>query len=275
MSHPKPTTLADPAPAPAAVAGAEGERAWTRDELAEDPHRDAGKPEKVRRMFGAIAHRYDLNNHLHSLWMDQLWRRAAVRAGGVGPGTHVLDVACGTGDLTELMARAGAERVVGADYTPEMLDLARRKLRRIAPARRANVEYVQADAQQLEFDDDSFDVVSIAFGIRNVERPELALSEFRRVLKPGGRLVILEFSEPRFAPIRWLSGIYLKKIMPLTATLIARDRSGAYRYLPRSVETFLSPEELSGAIEGAGFADLTVRRMGMGVCSCYRAVSPA
>ncbi|MBL8747152.1 MAG: bifunctional demethylmenaquinone methyltransferase/2-methoxy-6-polyprenyl-1,4-benzoquinol methylase UbiE [Phycisphaerae bacterium] len=242
--------------------------AWTREELSSNPHAHAEKAEKVRRMFGAIAHRYDLNNRLHSFGRDQAWRRAAVRLAGVGPADHVLDVACGTGDLTRAFANAGAAEVTGLDFTPEMLDIARRKPSAVAGT--TPIRYVEGDAMSLPFDDRSFDIVSIAFGIRNVSEPARAFREFRRVLRPAGRLIVLEFGRPRFAPIAWLNDFYCSTIMPRTATLISGDRSGAYRYLPKSVQTFLTREAMVGAMEAAGFTDVRTRAMTFGVCIAYR-----
>lgn len=251
------------------------EPAWRDAELAENPHAHAEKSEKVRRMFGAIAHAYDLNNRLHSFGRDQAWRKAAVRMAAVRPSDHVLDVACGTGDLTRAFADANPARVVGLDFTAEMLDIAR--TRRLTPARSPEnkiVSYLQGDAMALPFDDASFDIVSIAFGIRNVAEPARALSEFRRILRPSGRLIVLEFSKPRFPPIRWMNDLYCNHIMPITASLIARDRSGAYRYLPRSIDTFLTPESLAEDITRAGFADIRQRPLTFGVCTITRAVVP-
>lgn len=253
--------------------------AWSAGELASNPHANAEKADKVRRMFGAIAHKYDLNNRVHSFWRDQAWRRVAVKMGDVRPGDEVLDVACGTGDLTRAFADARPHtpgRVVGLDFTPQMLDIAR--TRRLGPkgagAESARIiEYVQGDALALPFDDASFDVLSIAFGIRNVADPEAALREFRRVLRPGGRLIILEFSQPRFGPARWATNLYCDHVLPCTATLISGDKSGAYRYLPKSIFTFLDREEMVGAMERAGFADVAQRVLTMGVCVCYRGVA--
>jgi demethylmenaquinone methyltransferase/2-methoxy-6-polyprenyl-1,4-benzoquinol methylase len=240
---------------------------WGAPELT-DPHARADKPERVRGMFAAIAGSYDLNNRLHSLGIDQLWRRRAVRLAGIRPGDEVLDMACGTGDLTALFAATAARRVVGGDFTPQMLDLARVKQRRVRSGEK--ITYVESDAMALAFPDASFDVVSIAFGIRNVAAPARALAEFRRVLRPGGRLVVLEFDQPRNPLVRALNKLYTRRIMPWTATLISGDRSGAYRYLPRSVGTFMSREEMMRAIGDAGFSDVATTPLTMGVAVCYR-----
>ncbi|MBM4109186.1 MAG: bifunctional demethylmenaquinone methyltransferase/2-methoxy-6-polyprenyl-1,4-benzoquinol methylase UbiE [Phycisphaerae bacterium] len=245
--------------------------AWTSDALAH-PHARADKPERVRRMFAAIAPSYDLNNRLHSLWRDQAWRRFAVRAADVRPGDRVLDVACGTGDLAEVFAAGPAAEVVGLDFTPQMLDVARARRNRLNHARARKLAYVEGDALALPFPDASFDVVSIAFGLRNVADPARALAEFARVLRPHGRLVILEFGQPSTPPLSWLYRFYSGWLMPRTASLIAGDRSGAYRYLPRSVATFLGPGELTELLAGSGFADPTLRRLTLGVCLCYRAL---
>jgi demethylmenaquinone methyltransferase/2-methoxy-6-polyprenyl-1,4-benzoquinol methylase len=222
-------------------------------------------------MFAAIARSYDLNNRLHSFWRDQAWRRFAIGQVAVRPGDICLDVACGTGDLTEALARAGAARVTGLDFTPQMLDVARERAGRLPRECAERITYIQGDAQDLRIPDASVDVVTIAFGIRNVLVPGKAIAEFRRVLRPGGRLAILEFSEPSFAPARWFNRLYTQRIMPLTATVIARDKSGAYKYLPKSVETFLTPGEFVNVLREAGFRDIEATLLTMGVCFCYAA----
>ncbi|QQS09912.1 MAG: bifunctional demethylmenaquinone methyltransferase/2-methoxy-6-polyprenyl-1,4-benzoquinol methylase UbiE [Phycisphaerales bacterium] len=247
--------------------------AWSKAELAR-PHANQQKADKVRRMFAAIAPSYDLNNRLHSLWLDQSWRKIAVRIAGVKPNDHVLDVACGTGDLTQAFAKSGAARVVGADFTAEMLDQARAKQAKLEPNCARKIEYLQADAMALPFADQSFDIVSIAFGIRNVAEPARAIAEFHRVLRPNGRLVILEFDQPNFAIGRWINRLYCARIMPLTATMISRDTSGAYKYLPASVGTFMSRGEMLQALREAGFTSAECRSLTMGICACYRAVRP-
>ncbi|MCH2133825.1 MAG: bifunctional demethylmenaquinone methyltransferase/2-methoxy-6-polyprenyl-1,4-benzoquinol methylase UbiE [Phycisphaerales bacterium] len=246
----------------------EARPAWDSTALRSDPHADPDKARRVQEMFGAIARRYDLNNRLHSLGRDQAWRRRAVRLAQVGPDDDVLDVACGTGDLSEAFARGGARSVIGVDFTPEMLEVANVKVNhRRWPRDVTRPTYVQGDAMDLQFPDESQDVVSIAFGIRNVTDPAKAVSEFHRVLRPGGRVVILEFCEPGLAPMRLFNGFYCKRIMPLTASLIARDRSGAYQYLPRSIETFSKPEDLAALTAAAGFGEIQQTRMTMGICA--------
>ncbi len=224
----------------------------------------------MQRMFSAIARRYDLNNRVHSLGRDQKWRRAAVELSGLRPGEHVLDAACGTGDLAEAFAAAGAAAVTGGDFTAEMLRLAARKAARTRRPRGAvQPSYLEADVTELPFTDNSFDIVSIAFGIRNVDDPARAISEFRRVLRPGGRLVILEFSQPRNPVLRVLSDIWCAHVMPVTATLISGDRTGAYRYLPRSIATFADRAELIEMMHRTGFASITDHPMTFGICVAY------
>jgi demethylmenaquinone methyltransferase/2-methoxy-6-polyprenyl-1,4-benzoquinol methylase len=270
MSAPTPSPAAATAPKPADAP------AWTAPELA-NPHGQAQKPDKVRRMFAAIAGSYDLNNRVHSFWRDQAWRRFAVRRAAVKPTDEVLDVACGTGDLTRLFAAAGARRVVGLDFTAEMLAVAERKRQAAlsasassltAPAGPAVTTYIEGDAQALPFPDASFDVLSIAFGIRNVADPTKALAQFRRVLRPDGRLIILEFDKVRIPVLGWCADFYTRRVMPLTATLISGDKSGAYRYLPASVATFATREELAQLVTAAGFINVEQTPLSLGVCVC-------
>lgn len=256
----------------AAPPNTRSDAAWSDRDLAANPHAAADKPERVRRMFAAIARSYDLNNRVHSLWQDQAWRRHAVRRAEVHPGDVALDIACGTGDLTQALARAGAGRVVGIDFTFEMLERARHKRSVLSPSAGGDrITYIQGDAQNLPVADGTADIVTIAFGIRNVLDSAQAIGEFRRVLRPGGRLVVLEFAEPRLPPIRWFNALYCRQIMPRTATWISRDKSGAYRYLPKSVATFVSPDAMVGIIRTAGFRSVKAEPLTMGICMCYSA----
>ncbi len=250
--------------------------AWSGAEL-DQPHADPEKARRVEQMFAAIAGRYDLNNRVHSFGRDQAWRRAAVEMAMLQPGDRVVDVACGTGDLTFAFATAlhelspEAPPTLGIDFTQAMLDVARQKTAKtLGDNRSPRVEFRHGDATRLDLPDASCDVVSIAFGIRNVDQPAQALSEFHRVLRPGGRLIVLEFTVPTNPLFRAGHDLYCGKIMPRTASLIAGDRSGAYHYLPRSVNTFASRQQMLDSMSGSGFRQTVSRKLTFGIAHCYR-----
>jgi demethylmenaquinone methyltransferase/2-methoxy-6-polyprenyl-1,4-benzoquinol methylase len=276
--------------------------AWDSD-LLRNPHAVTDKRRRVQEMFAAIAPSYDLNNRLHSLWMDQRWRKRAVGLASLKRTDVVVDVACGTGDLTLAFVRGlirasggkehsggggsiPAEKLppcaIGIDFTFEMLPLARSKANPVHflsaddqsfwDGWRKPIEWINGDAQALPLPDQSADVVSIAFGIRNVADPAAAIREFRRILRPGGRLVILEFSLPTNPILRGFYNFYFRKILPRTATLISGDKTGAYRYLPESVNTFIGRQEMIAMLSEAGFAEIEQHPMTFGVCVCYRGI---
>ncbi len=267
------------------------EPAWT-DPLLANPHAVGDKASRVRRMFAAIAPSYDLNNRLHSLGMDQHWRSVAVKMAGVKATDVIVDVACGTGDLTVKFGEAAYPlslpgmpgQVTGIDFTFNMLSIARQKWTRhgivahtledpdMNPGSLEFVQFVQGDALALPLADRSADIVSIAFGIRNVADWRMALKEFARVLKPGGRVVVLEFSLPRNRVWRGLYNFYFRRVLPRTATWISGDKTGAYKYLPESVNTFISREEMVAGMAAAGFGGIEARALTLGVCVCYKGV---
>jgi len=204
-------------------------------------------PESVRLMFDRIAPVYDSMNRVMTGGLDLRWRRLAAAA-VVRPGDRVLDAACGTGDLALADLRAGAARVTGVDFSEAMLERARRKS--------ASVDWVQADLLTLPFPDASFDAATIGFGARNLADLELGLSELNRVLRPGGRLAILEITQPR-GPLRPFFSLWFDRLVPAAGKLL--PGGDAYSYLPASVRRFPPAEELAAMLLAAGFADVSFR----------------
>jgi len=213
--------------------------------------------EGVQRMFDRIAPVYDAMNRVMTVGLDQRWRKATVRE-AVRPGDYVLDACCGTGDLAIAAHRAGAAGVVGLDFSERMLERARRK----AP----ELEFVQGDVLQLPFEDASFESAVVGFGVRNVEDLEAALRELRRVLRPGGRLGILEITTPR----GWLAPFYrlwFDRIVPLLGRVL--PGGDAYTYLPASVRRFPGPEELAELLGSCGFAEVQFRLFAGGIVALH------
>jgi demethylmenaquinone methyltransferase / 2-methoxy-6-polyprenyl-1,4-benzoquinol methylase len=224
------------------------------------------KEARIRRMFGQIAPWYDAMNHLLSMNIDRSWRRATVRrVPPVAGGGPVLDLCTGTGDLALGYARAADGPVVGADFCHEMLVRAVGKAERMGLKR---VRFVEADAQQLPFPSDTFQVVSVAFGLRNVTDPDRGLAEMVRVAKPGGRVAVLEFSRPR-GVIGWCYRAYFRHLLPLVGNLFARNRESAYRYLPESVLAFPDGEALAQKLRTHGLTDVTYTPLTFGVATLY------
>jgi len=217
-------------------------------------------------MFAAIAPRYDLLNHLLSFNLDRLWRRRAVRSLGLPSGARVLDFASGTGDLALALARAGL-RPVGADFCFDMLALARRK------EGSASARWVTADALAAPISDQVFDGVTVAFGVRNFEDLDRGLGELHRVLRPGGRIAILEFPPPPPGPFGRIFRFYLRSILPRIGALLS-PRAGAYVYLPRSMETFLSPTALAESLARAGFDEIEWSLLTGGAVALHTATRP-
>lgn len=225
-------------------------------------------PERVRGMFSQIAPRYDLLNHVLSANIDRRWRRRAVRRFAPRGEAPILDVCTGTGDLALEYAAAGAGAVVGADFCREMLEIGRDK----ATKARRNVRFVEADATALPFDDDQFQIVSAAFGLRNVCDTAAALAEFHRVCRPGGRVVILEFSQPTAPPLKQIYRTYFSHVLPRIGQAMARNDAAAYSYLPDSVGEFPHGEALAAWMRAAGLRDVSFEPLTFGVATLYGGV---
>lgn len=212
----------------------------------------ADKARRVGEVFSSVANRYDLMNDLMSLGVHRLWKRLTLSQTGLKPGQTALDVAGGTGDLTRGLARQVGEtgHVVLADINAAMLEHGRRKL--VDAGAAANVEYVQADAEHLPFPDRHFHCITIAFGLRNVARKEAALASMYRVLKPGGRLLILEFSKPEVPGLKPLYDLYSFTVLPALGEIIVRDKA-SYRYLAESIRVHPDQETLKQMLETTGF----------------------
>jgi demethylmenaquinone methyltransferase/2-methoxy-6-polyprenyl-1,4-benzoquinol methylase len=243
-------------------------------DVSDAPDKD---PEKIARMFDAIARRYDLLNHLLSLGIDRRWRKRAVRELRLRRDSVVLDLCTGTGDLAlaavegrpspnagEQDAAGGRGlplRVVGVDFSAAMLRYGREKLARI---RERRVALVRGDAMRIPLPDASVDAVTIGFGIRNVQQPGVAAREIVRVLKPGGRLAILEFGTPAIPGIRSAYLFYFRRVLPLIGRIVSRHND-AYSYLPASVAAFPSPDEFLGLLRDAGFSHVEVDSLTLGI----------
>ena len=216
-------------------------------------------------MFDRIAPHYEAMNTLMTLGMDRGWRRRAVRASGLRPGGSAVDVACGTGSLTRELARAvPSGAVTGIDISPTMLAEARRRTPR---HRSARVRYVMADALELPMPDASVDAVTIGFGLRNMPDYRRCLWEMARVVRRGGRVVVLEISRPRSRVARLLAVMWFRRVVPLIGRLAGNGE--AYRYLPDSVRDYPEPEAVRDLMEEVGLTDVRWRRLGLGLVTLH------
>jgi demethylmenaquinone methyltransferase/2-methoxy-6-polyprenyl-1,4-benzoquinol methylase len=223
------------------------------------------RPERVAGMFDAIAARYDLLNHLLSVGLDRGWRRRAIRSLGLQGGETVVDVCTGTADLVLAAAAGGAGRIVGVDFAAEMLRLGAAKVRH-----HRGVVLVRGDATCLPVGSATADAVTVAFGIRNVERPERALAEMSRVLRPGGRAAILEFSIPASPVVRAVYLPYFRHVLPRIGRLVSGHLS-AYSYLPASVGSFIAPSAMASLLRQCGFDQVETASLALGAVTLYTA----
>ena len=229
----------------------------------------AEKAQKVAEVFHSVAASYDIMNDLMSFGIHRLWKRFTVELSGVRRGQDVLDIAGGTGDLTRAFSRevGAGGRVVLADINDSMLMVGRDKL--LDQGIAGNVEYVQANAECLPFADYSFDLITIAFGLRNVTDKDAALASMYRVLKPGGRLLVLEFSKPVIKPLSKLYDVYSFNVLPVMGQLVAKD-AASYRYLAESIRMHPDQETLKGMMQAVGFERCDYHNMTGGVVALHR-----
>src|SRR5687768_9453299 len=226
-------------------------------------------PARIASMFDAIAPRYDLLNHVLSAGMDRGWRNRAIDALELTQQARVLDVCTGTGDLAlAAVDRHGGASVIGVDFAAEMLRLGLNKVR--AASLDSRIRLVRGDAARIPVGDATCDAATIGFGIRNVAEPERALAEIARVLKPGGRLAILEFGQPRIPGIRTLYAWYFRYMLPLVGRLISKHQS-AYSYLPASVGTFPPPAEFVKILAATGFSQVQAVPLTFGIVYLFTA----
>ena len=226
--------------------------------------------ERVSGIFSSIADQYDTFNSMASLGIDRGWRRELVRSAHLSPSSRVLDLACGTGDVAFAIANLGRPaEVVATDFNAEMLGIAEKKAAENPPA--VPVSFSMADAQDLPFEDESFDVVTVAFGVRNFPDRDRNFREVKRVLKPGGRYLILEFSRPTFGPWRGFYHLYLRHAIPAIGGALTGDRDG-FVYLNDSIRQFPAQAPLAAELRKVGFTTISWKDLSGGIVALHTAV---
>jgi demethylmenaquinone methyltransferase/2-methoxy-6-polyprenyl-1,4-benzoquinol methylase len=230
---------------------------------------------RVREMFGQIAPRYDLMNHLLSLNVDRYWRWRAVRRLRIEPHVPVLDTCCGTGDLAIAIADRAPDsvNVTGSDFCNEMLEIARVKCGD-KPEPRGRIVFLEADSQSLPFEADTFQCVTVAFGLRNVANTDQGLREMIRVCQPGGQVMVLEFSRPRLWGLRQIYSFYFRYILPKVGQWLARNEQSAYNYLPESVGQFPDGQRLADRMTALGLTNVRFTPLTFGVATIYEGFKP-
>lgn len=222
------------------------------------------EPEEVAAMFDAVAKKYDLTNDILSLGQTRAWRKAVVSAVAPKPGEKILDLAAGTGTSTQPFYVAGADPIA-CDFSQGMIEVGKQQF--------PHLTFVQGDALNLPFENDTFDAVTISFGLRNVNDSSRALQEMYRVTKPGGRLVVCEFSQPTWSPFRTVYLEYLMKALPAVATKVSSNPD-AYVYLAESIRAWPNQSELADLISAAGWKECEWRNLTGGIVALHRAIKP-
>ena len=238
-------------------------------ELIKPYDQDRHKSEQVEEMFDHIAHSYDQLNLTLSIGIDRLWRRKAIKRLQAYHPKHILDVATGTGDFAILASRLlKPQEIIGIDISEGMMAVGREKVKQAGL--NTVIRFKREDCTALSFEADSFDAITVAFGVRNFDGLDKGLEEMHRVMKQGGRLVILELSSPTRFPMKQLYRFYSKTVMPLIGKLISKDDS-AYTYLPQSIEACPQGEQMAEIINRAGFKEVEYEPLTFGICTLYTA----
>jgi demethylmenaquinone methyltransferase/2-methoxy-6-polyprenyl-1,4-benzoquinol methylase len=241
---------------------------YTHDTVVPFSDSDLGKKQQVAEMFDRIAFRYDFLNRFLSGGIDMYWRKRAIRELLPYHPEAILDVATGTGDMAILMTRyLPRGRITGIDISSGMLDIGRQKIARLKLEDRVDLQ--TGDSEHIHFPDNRFDAVTVAFGIRNFEDLEKGLGEMFRILKPGGRLLVLEFSQPRQPGFRRIYRLYMRLVASPIGRMLSRNRE-AYQYLDKSVRAFPEGQELVKILDKAGYSDTGLRPLSLGICTIYQ-----
>jgi demethylmenaquinone methyltransferase/2-methoxy-6-polyprenyl-1,4-benzoquinol methylase len=228
---------------------------------------DAAKKTQVARMFDSISWRYDLLNHLLSANVDIIWRRKAMRELKALKPKLILDVATGTGDLAiQAVKSLDPEKIIGVDISTGMMDIGRKKIEEKGLSNR--IELRRGDSENLPFEENKFDAVIVAFGVRNFENLEKGLADMLRVVKPGGKVVILEFSKPDKFPFREFYGLYFRFVVPIVGRLVSKDKA-AYDYLPESVHAFPRGKTFTDILDRLGYKNTACKPLTFGIASIY------
>lgn len=230
---------------------------------------ETAKKQQVAEMFNNISHRYDFLNHFLSLGIDILWRKKAVRLIKPFAPKVMLDIATGTGDFAIECLKLNPDKIIGIDISDGMLDVGRKKLK--SKALTHKIELLHGDSEKINFENGSFDAITVAFGVRNFEHLEVGLSEMYRVLKPGGVAAILEFSKPAVFPLKQLYNFYFLKVLPGLGKKISSD-AAAYTYLPESVQAFPDGEKMASIIKSCGFNKVEIYPLTGGIATIYLSV---
>lgn len=228
----------------------------------------SGKKAQVARMFNNISRNYDFLNHFLSLGIDRGWRKKAIKLLRPVNPKIMLDVATGTGDFALQALALDPDKVIGIDISDGMLEVGRKKV--AARQLSSKVELLQGDSENLQFEGNKFDAVTVGFGVRNFEDLEKGLAEILRVMKPGAMLVVLEFSRPKAFPFKQVYNFYFKSILPNIGRLVSKDRS-AYTYLPESVDAFPDGKDFEAILQKVGFKNTTCEALTFGISSVYTA----